>query len=132
MLRKCAFPLSLLFAFLFVFPILQLNAQIPKAAWKRPLGAAVEHPGKKKAGLETQHIDDGYWQGAPVGGFGAGTFSRSYRGDFVRWHMKSGVHKYESVSGNQFAMFQKTEDAAEGVARVLTNGHPQDGSLSAW
>ncbi|HXY00149.1 MAG TPA: non-lysosomal glucosylceramidase, partial [Candidatus Limnocylindrales bacterium] len=46
--------------------------------------------------------------------------------------MKSGVHKYESVSGNQFAMFQKTEDAAEGVARVLTNGHPQDGSLSAW
>ena len=42
-------------------------------------------------------IDDGYWQGAPVGGFGAGTFSRTYRGDFSRWHVKTGVHKYETV-----------------------------------
>ena len=113
-------------------PCLRANDDMPKAAWKRPLGAALENPGKKKAKLEAEHIDDGYWQGAPVGGFGAGTFSRSYRGDFVRWHIKGGVHKYETVAGNQFAMFQKAEGDAAGVARVLMNGHPKDGELTGW
>jgi non-lysosomal glucosylceramidase len=124
----------LVFVFLFAFISLSLpvNAQIPIAAWKRPLGAALEDPGKKKPDLEPQHIDDGYWQGAPVGGFGAGTFSRNYRGDFVRWHLKAGVHKYESVPGNQFAMFQKVEGESAGVAQALANGHPQGGVLSAW
>jgi hypothetical protein len=40
--------------------------------------ASAREPGCDHPGL----IDDGYWQGAPVGGMGAGTFSRSYRGDF--------------------------------------------------
>jgi non-lysosomal glucosylceramidase len=118
-------------AFFLVAPARAAN-DIPKAAWKRPLGAPLENPGKKKPGLEQQHVDDGYWQGAPVGGFGAGTFSRSYRGDFVRWHVKPGVHKYESIQGNQFAMYQKAQGEAQGVARVLTNGHPQSGALSSW
>ena len=104
---------------------------IPKAAWKRPIGAPVEHPGTKKPALDAGHIDDGYWQGAPVGGFGAGTFSRTYRGDFARWHMQGGVHKYQVVDGNQFAMFQKSEDDATGVAQVLTASHPKYG-LSSW
>lgn len=108
------------------------NDDISKAAWKRPLGQALENPGKKKPELEAEHVDDGYWQGAPVGGFGAGTFSRSYRGDFVRWHIKGGVHKYETVTGNQFAMFQKREGDATGVARVLMNGQPKGSALSAW
>jgi hypothetical protein len=60
----------------------------------------LEIPGKKKAGLEADHLDNGYWHGTPVGGFGAGSFSRSYRGDFVPWHIKGGVHKYETVPGN--------------------------------
>jgi hypothetical protein len=54
-------------------------SDIPKATWSRPIGLPLENPGvTKDPGL----IDDGYWQGAPVGGMGAGTFSRSYRGDF--------------------------------------------------
>ena len=129
--RKAMIRFLILLSILCAVPILRANDDIPKAAWKRPLGAALENPGKKKAGLEPEHVDDGYWQGAPVGGFGAGTFSRSYRGDFVRWHIKGGVHKYESVSGNQFAMFQKAEGDEAGVARALMNGHPKDG-LSAW
>lgn len=129
--RKAMMRLLVVTAILCAVPILRANDDIPKAAWKRPLGAALENPGKKKAGLEPEHVDDGYWQGAPVGGFGAGSFSRSYRGDFVRWHIKGGVHKYESVSGNQFAMFQKAEGDEAGVARALMNGHPKDG-LSAW
>src|SRR5579864_8287624 len=56
---------------------------IPKAAWKRGIGQPLENAGGRKPALASSGmIDDGYWQGAPVGGFGAGTFSRTYRGDF--------------------------------------------------
>jgi len=103
---------------------------IPKAAWKRGIGVPLENPGTRKPQLVGM-IDDGYWQGAPVGGFGAGTFSRTYRGDFARWHMKSGVHKYETVWANQFAMYQHAEGTLP-VAKVLTAGAPNGGDLSAW
>ncbi len=106
--------------------------RIPDAAWKRPLGAPLNNAGTKKPTLEPTHIDDGYWQGSPVGGFGAGTFSRDYRGNFSRWHMKAGVHKYETIYANQFAMYQKSETAAEGVAQVLTTDHPSNNSLRSW
>jgi non-lysosomal glucosylceramidase len=82
---------------------------IPKAAWSRPLGLPLDHPGVTRVPGD---IDDGYWQGVPVGGFGAGTFSRSYRGDFARWHIKAGVHKYQPIYANQFAMFQQSEGDA--------------------
>lgn len=104
---------------------------IPAIAWKRPIGAPLDKPGVKKASLEA-HIDDGYWQGAPVGGFGAGTFSRSYRGDFVRWHMKAGAHQYEAVPSNQFAVFQQAE-GEPGVAQALVADHPRSKDvLSSW
>jgi non-lysosomal glucosylceramidase len=105
---------------------------IPKSAWKRAIGQPLENPGGRKPALAPYMIDDGYWQGAPVGGFGAGTFSRTYRGDFARWHMKAGVHKYQTVWANQFAMYQKSEGAAEGVAQVLTSAHPENGQLKSW
>jgi non-lysosomal glucosylceramidase len=105
---------------------------IPKAAWKRAIGQPLAKPGGRKPALAPGMIDDGYWQGAPVGGFGAGTFSRTYRGDFARWHIKAGVHKYETVWANQFAMYQKVEGAAEGVAQALTAGHPSNGQLKSW
>jgi len=102
---------------------------IPKAAWTRPLGLPLENPGVTTAAGD---IDDGYWQGVPVGGFGAGTFSRSYRGDFSRWHIKAAVHKYEPVYANQMAMFQQSEGDVRGTAQVLMNGHPGNGALSSW
>ena len=49
------------------------SSDIPKAAWRRPLGQPVPHPGTKKLTLDAGHIDDGFWQGAPVGGFGVST-----------------------------------------------------------
>ena len=101
---------------------------IPAAAWRRPLGEPLANPGVRR---NTTDIDDGYWQGSPVGGYGAGTFSRTYRGDFARWHIKAGVHKYESVPADQFAMFQQAEGEAP-VAQVLMNGHPSGGELSSW
>ncbi|HEY7097651.1 MAG TPA: non-lysosomal glucosylceramidase [Terriglobales bacterium] len=124
--------LSVIISFLALSSFVWAGDAIPKAAWKRPLGLPLANPGGKKPTLGADHIDDGYWQGAPVGGFGAGTFSRTYRGDFARWHIKGGVHKYETVFGNQFAMYQKAENASEGVAQVLASIHPDGGALSSW
>src|SRR5881394_329750 len=105
---------------------------IPKIAWKRGIGVPLENAGGRKPALaSTGMIDDGYWQGAPVGGFGSGTFSRTYRGDFARWHIKSGVHKYQTVWSNQFAMYQKSE-GGDDVAQVLTAAHPEKGTLNSW
>jgi len=105
---------------------------IPKTAWKRGIGVPLENAGGRKPALAASGmIDDGYWQGAPVGGFGSGTFSRTYRGDFSRWHIKSGVHKYQTVWTNQFAMYQKSE-GSDGVAQVLTAAHPEGAMLSSW
>ena len=103
--------------------------QIPKAAWRRPIGLPLENAGVRRNSYD---IDDGYWQGAPVGGFGSGTFSRTYRGDFARWHIKAGVHNYGVSYANQFAMYQKSEGDSTGTARVLVTDHPKNGELSSW
>jgi len=103
---------------------------IPKAAWKRGIGEPLSHAGTKKTNLEV--IDDGYWQGAPVGGFGAGTFARTYAGNFSRWHLKTGVNKYETLYANQFAMYQQVEGSTAGIARVLSTDHPRSGALNSW
>ncbi len=118
-------------AILFASTAALASDQIPKAAWKRAIGLPLENPGKEKASIPYPHIDDGYWQGAPVGGFGAGTFSRSYRGDFSRWHIKAGVHKYEPVWANQFSVYQRTE-GGEAVVQTLYAGQPEGQVLSAW
>ena len=60
------------------------------------------------------------------------TFSRSYRGDFSRWHLQPGVHKFQTVWANQFAMFQKAEDEPTGTAKVLFTGHPERNVLRSW
>jgi non-lysosomal glucosylceramidase len=114
---------------LLLAPVAHGGNAVPKAAWKRPLGLPLENPGVK---LGATDIDDGYWQGAPVGGFGSGTFSRTYRGDFARWHVKAGVHKYETPYTNQFAMFQQSQGDSEGTAQVLMTDHPQGDQLSSW
>ena len=104
---------------------------IPRAAWRIPIGQPPANPGGTKPELANQNIDDGYWQGAPVGGFGAGTFSRSYHGHFERWHVKAGVHKYQDVPSNQFAVFVQRQ-GDKPVAEVLATGKPQGGALAAW
>ena len=108
---------------------LQASDQIPAVAWRRPIGQPLANPGTKKPELPI--IDDGYWQGAPVGGFGAGTFSRTYRGNFERWHVKAGIHKYQNVPADQFAVFVQPEGGAA-TAQVLSTQKPEDNALSSW
>lgn len=66
-----------------------------------------------------------------MGGFGAGTFSRSYRGNFERWHVKAGIHKYQNIPANQFAVFVQPADGPA-MAQVLATGKPEGNTLSAW
>lgn len=103
--------------------------QIPKAAWSRGIGEALANPGVPSVkGL----IDDGYWQGVPIGGFGSGSIGRTYRGDFARWHLKIGVHKYSSVAPDVFAAYEQ-EQGGQPVALVLRAGKPTGTeTLSAW
>ncbi|MGC2619238.1 MAG: GH116 family glycosyl-hydrolase, partial [Acidobacteriaceae bacterium] len=128
-IRVLALPLLAIVLGISSGPSIRAQDAIPQAAWTRPLGLPLSRPGVTRTPGD---IDDGYWQGVPVGGLGAGTFSRSYRGDFSRWHIKAAVHKYETVYANQFAMFQQSEGDAHGVAQALLNGHPANGELSSW
>lgn len=109
----------------------QDDAKIPAVAWRIPIGQAPANPGAHKPELGAGMIDDGFWQGAPVGGFGAGTFSRSYRGNFERWHVKGGIHKYANVPADQFAVFAQPVGAPP-VAMALSSGKPEGQTLSAW
>jgi non-lysosomal glucosylceramidase len=103
--------------------------QIPQAAWSRGMGEPFADPGVP---THKENIDDGYWQGLPIGGFGAGSIGRTYRGDFARWHLKVGVHKYSSVAPDVFAAYEQ-EKGGQPVALVLRAGKPSGKeTLPAW
>ncbi|MEJ2008156.1 MAG: non-lysosomal glucosylceramidase [Acidobacteriota bacterium] len=113
--------------FVGLFPIGIFAQQIPSVAWSRGIGEPLVHPGVTKV---PGNIDDGYWQGVPLGGFGAGAIGRTYRGDFAMWNMKVGVHKYQSIPADAFAAFEEPEGGSP-VAVALRAGRPGK-SLSAW
>src|ERR1700751_220286 len=74
--RLKAFEFSILMVCLMLVPLLAAGDDIPKAAWKRPLGAPLENPGKKKTGLAAQHVEAFSCQ-APQGG---GSVPARFRG----------------------------------------------------
>jgi non-lysosomal glucosylceramidase len=119
----------------FALPVVLLAAvrlsaqEIPDVAWSRGIGEPLKDAGVTKV---QGNVDDGYWQGLPLGGLGSGSIGRTYRGDFARWHLKTGVHKYQSVPPDVFAAFEQVEGESP-VAVVLRAGKPEGrGSLSAW
>ncbi|KAM9329739.1 non-lysosomal glucosylceramidase [Gastrophryne carolinensis] len=42
--------------------------------------------------------------GAPLGGIGGGTITRSWRGEFCRWQLIPGLYHYKEVTENQFTV----------------------------
>jgi non-lysosomal glucosylceramidase len=102
---------------------------IPAAAWRRAIGAPLPDAGVTKV-KDDPTIDDGPDQGAPLGGMGAGSIGRSYRGDFCRWHLAPGTHKHGTVWADQFSV-RVARPGAEPQARVLMPGHPGR-FLKAW
>ncbi len=91
-------------------------AGIPAAAWTRPLGMPVVRPGVKSD--VHPMIDDGPYQGVPLGGIGAGTIGRTFRGDFASWNLETGIHRYGTVVPDQFSLY--VEQDGQSSAHVLS------------
>ena len=100
---------------------------VPSAAWARPIGQPVVSPPRAKA--DHPLVDDGPFQGAPLGGIGAGTIGRTFRGDFARWHLDIGRHRYEPLPANMFSLFMQKRE--ERVVQVLWTEAPAT-FLSTW
>lgn len=100
--------------------------EIPAQAWTHGIG--VDYPQAGKAKVNYPMIDDGAWAGVPLGGLGAGAIGRTYRGDFARWHLDLGTHRFEPIAANQFSVY--VEQDGQSQAHVLSAYHP-DG-LKDW
>ncbi|TVU25976.1 hypothetical protein EJB05_28500 [Eragrostis curvula] len=62
-------------------------------------------------------------QGVPLGGIGAGSIGRSYKGDFQRWQLFPGTCEDKPVLANQFSVFVSRQDGKK-YSTVLHPGKP--------
>ncbi|KAL3538486.1 hypothetical protein ACH5RR_001852 [Cinchona calisaya] len=62
-------------------------------------------------------------QGVPIGGIGAGSIGRSYKGEFLRWQLFPGICEDKPVLANQFSVFVSRPNG-EKHATVLCPGSP--------
>ena len=100
--------------------------RIPAVAWTRPIGLPVDRVSRPRVpGL----IDDGEWNGVPIGGLGTGSIGRSFRGDFGRRHLEVGRHAFRPVAADAFSVFVGGPDGAR--AHVLNTLRP-GGELARW
>ncbi|MGH8001015.1 MAG: GH116 family glycosyl hydrolase [Brasilonema sp.] len=100
---------------------------IPSCTWSRPIGLGWDKPYTVRY---ASNIDDGPWQGMPLGGFGAGCIGRSSRGDFNLWHIDGGEHIFKNIPACQFSVFESF--GASSQAYALCTEPPEDGSLKTW
>ncbi|MDR1997085.1 MAG: hypothetical protein LBQ83_02010 [Candidatus Margulisbacteria bacterium] len=73
-----------------------------------------------KPGVSFPMIDS-FPHGSPLGGFGAGTFSRSPYGDFNIWHLFPGAHIHESLEACGLAVWRKTKNKTAAAPLSLQN-----------
>ena len=109
-----------------IYPI--QRPQIPDCTWKRSIGKGWNDIYNVRY---KSNLDDGPWHGMPLGGFGAGCFSRSPRGDFNLWHLDGGEHIFRSLDSCQFSVFEQPE-GGEAQAYAMSTKPPEDGSLDRW
>ncbi len=76
-------------------------------------------------------VDDGWNQGLPIGGLGAGSIGRSFRGDFARWHLDVGRHEYSPSLPDQFHI-RVEHDSETHLQTLSLQSPPHDSSLSSW
>ncbi|KAM3910339.1 non-lysosomal glucosylceramidase, partial [Leptodactylus fuscus] len=67
--------------------------------------------------------------GAPLGGIGGGTITRSWRGEFCRWQLNPGLYHYTSVTENQFTVCVRRRGQTV-YQQVLSTEHPH--TLQGW
>jgi non-lysosomal glucosylceramidase len=97
-------------------------------AWRRPIGLPYQGPEKARQDVQPPLLDDGPWGGVPLGGMGAGTIGRTHRGDFARWHLDVGRHRFETIPSDQFSVYVAKGGAKS--AHVLSTIRPD--TLPTW
>jgi non-lysosomal glucosylceramidase len=97
-------------------------------AWRRPIGVPYDGPEKARRDVHPPLIDDGPWGGVPLGGLGAGSIGRTHRGDFARWHLDVGRHRFETVPADQFSVYVARGGTSS--AHVLSTIRPD--TLRSW
>jgi non-lysosomal glucosylceramidase len=97
-------------------------------AWRRQIGVAYEGPERARQDVNPPLIDDGPWGGVPLGGLGAGSIGRTHRGDFARWHLDVGRHRFETIPADQFSVY--VERGGVRSAHVLSTIRPE--TLGSW
>jgi non-lysosomal glucosylceramidase len=137
-----------------------MTFQIPDCAWTISLNEGPLQPGRPRSypmGLEpsmvwptlaevpidldeqfwemlpcppTKPIDDGYNQGVPIGGLGCGSIGRGFKGDFARWHLRTGAHEYHPSLPNQFHL--RVEGLGRPFLQTLNPRVPTESRLSSW
>jgi non-lysosomal glucosylceramidase len=104
---------------------------IPRQAWRRGIGVPCPDVGYPR--VDQPMVDDGEWAGVPIGGLGTGSIGRTFRGDFARWHLEVGQHRFEPVAADGFSLYVgPASDTADGggTATVLSAYRPPE--LPAW
>src|SRR6478736_6553687 len=104
--------------------------RIPAAAWTRALGLPLANPPVARSDGEPL-IDDGAWGGVPIGGLGSGSIGRTHGGDFARWHLDIGRHRFAPSSVCQFSLFVERQDGSR-ESHVLSTLRPADGHGWTW
>jgi len=100
-----------------------VTVRIPDVAWSWPIGAGLDEPPRPRVSLPM--IDDGPWAGVPIGGMGAGSIGRTQRGDFARWHLRIGAHRFAPEPLDGFAIW--TDDGTGPRSIVLRTTRPPHG-----
>ncbi|MDW8319716.1 MAG: GH116 family glycosyl-hydrolase, partial [Anaerolineae bacterium] len=70
-------------------------------------------------------------QGVPLGGIGAGTVGRGWRGEFRRWQRRPSFYQQWVAWASQFSLFVAWP-GQPAQAQVLYPGRPPDRRLRAW
>lgn len=70
--------------------------------------------------------------GVPIGGIGAGTIGRGFKGEFCRYQLRPGIYQYETLKANTFIVTIKNEKGETVYQKPLTSMKAPKDRLQSW